>query len=187
MPKVRLLFLSGMLSALVFAGCGGDEAESPAPAEDTVVTEPAKDGEGFSMSFTGKDGKSGQIQIGGDNGFSMNIDGGPEGMQMKIGQDAAIPEDFPKDVPVYKNTSLNLTQSTGDGFVIQGTVKDDVDTVSAFFKAQAGTLGWEEENTVTTTGDGAMTLLSYTKGERSLTITVTRQGNETMIQIVTNQ
>lgn len=195
MSKTRLFSVVLVVAcAFTLAGCGDDTAEPVTTPDEGDVSsaapevETTRNGENFSMSFKGKDGKSGSIEIGGEEGsFTMNIDGGPEGMQMKVGNDAAMPDNFPKDVPVYNDLKLNLTQTTNDGIVIQGTVTDDMDTVSAFFKEQAVKQGWEEQSSMNTTGDTAMTMLSYTKGDRTLNVTVTRQDNETMIQIITSE
>ena len=191
MVATRLFSVSlAMVCVLAAVGCGGkDEAETSATPESKAKVETsAKDGEGFSMSFKDKDGKTAKIQMGGDDdSFSMNIEGGEGGVQMKVGKDATIPEDFPKDVPMYKGIKLNLSQSSDDGHIVSGTVTDDMDTVAAFFKEQAAKQGWEEEGTFSTTGEGAMTMLSYKKGERTLSVTVSLQDNETMIQVVTNQ
>lgn len=189
MTSWKLFPLALSLACMSILGCGRDEVVAPPEADVPDAppsVEPAPDGEGFSMSFTDGDGRAGEIRVGGDEGFSMNIDGGEGGVQMRVGSEAAIPDTFPKDVPVYRGMKLNLSQAGDDGFVIQGTVTDDIDRVTAFIKSEAEKQGWSEESTFSTTGGEALTMFNYTKGERTLNISVVRQDAETMIQIATS-
>jgi hypothetical protein len=170
---------------LLPAGCGRDKA----PEEPGIDIRADDAGNGFAMEIRGDDGETARVEIsGGDAGsFSMRIDGGEEGLQMRMGSHATLPEAFPSDVPVYDGLVLRMVQKSDDGFVIQGLVKDEIDTVAAFYKQRVEAQGWKEEMAFTQSGAHALTVLGYSKGDRTLNISIGREDDQTSVMIATNQ
>ena len=165
---------------VMVTGCGGDD-EVVVESGGTVVTT-TDDGQSFSMDVKGEDGKTATMKVSGDD-QSFTIEG-ENGLSMQVGENAKIPADFPSDVPVYKGLALNMSHASEEGYMIQGTVGDEMEAVSAFYKAEAAKQGWTEESSFSQAGDAPMSMLSFKKDERTLTVSVSREDDKTSAQIM---
>ncbi|MBX7256904.1 MAG: hypothetical protein K1Y02_11130 [Candidatus Hydrogenedentes bacterium] len=109
-------------------------------------------------------------------------------VKVQNGEAAAIPDDFPKDVPLYKAMDvLSVTTLTGGKtYVIQGSTPDAFEQVDMSMKHDAEANGWQEPATGNSVRDTKMSVRNYSKEGRTLNITLFQQDANTVINISTN-
>ncbi len=74
--------------------------------------------------------------------FSVKSEDGEFNLQ--IGEDVKIPEDFPKDIPVYKGAkALGSMGMPGGGTMLTLKTEDAVDKVSGYYKKAMVDEGWK--------------------------------------------
>lgn len=118
------------------------------------------------------DEEKGQIAIKTEEGETLNVSYGKD----------SIPDNFPKDVPVYSPAAVKMTQIIDDSkSVISLGTKDDVSKVAAFYKKELPAKGWNVKNEMSM---GNMSLLHVQKGNRALNVTVNKSDEETIISMV---
>lgn len=104
---------------------------------------------------------------------------------VQAGDSVALPADFPKDIPVPDGVTWNLVQNiaNGDtkGVTAQGMLDKTVAEVAAFMKKEAAANGWESKETFQQPDQ--MEMLTYNKGERTLSVTITKADDKTMLMI----
>ena len=69
-----------------------------------------------------------------------------KGNTATIGTGTKLPDDFPKDVPVYKGTILSSTAATQDNkkmFMVSIETTDTFDTVVGYYKSGLASNGWK--------------------------------------------
>jgi hypothetical protein len=93
----------------------------------------------------------------------------------------ALPDDFPKDVPVYKGATVKLTSTQGKATVVHLGVPVSVAESAKFYQDQLKQQGWEIEATMNM---GEATMISAKKGTRKCTVNSAKTDKETMVQIV---
>lgn len=164
----RLLF-AGVAALLLCAGCG--KAVNKA-VEKAVESELSKDGKKVNVDM----GSSGSP-------MSMTVTDEKGQTQMTMGASAAIPADFPKDVPKYPGMTVTMAVSETDACTVQATSKDALQKIGDYFKAEAVKGGWTEQSAMTQSGESAMTMLEYAKGDRRFSVMVTSSSDGTAIMI----
>lgn len=100
---------------------------------------------------------------------------GENGEQAAFGEKVDVPDDFPKDVPVYKGTVTGALSAEGS-WTLSIETKDDIKTVMAFYADELEDEGWVKESSVDT-GDGGM--YSAKKDDRQCTVITAADGGET--------
>jgi hypothetical protein len=148
------------------------------------------DQDGGKMTIKGTDdnGKAVDIQmIGSGDTSTMTIQGEDGAMKMTTGDAAKVPDDFPKDIPIYSGVKLIGVQTMPDQkmFHIQAQTTDAMDKVVAFCKQQYPAQSWKEASSTSMAGDTPMTMLSYQKDDRILNIVLMKDKDGTMIQLNT--
>lgn len=100
-----------------------------------------------------------------------------------VGDNARIPEDFPKDVPLYKDMKIEtLTKSSEDGvYAISAVTPDPYAEVAKSFKEQAKANQWKED--MSTDQEGQMCLMTYSKDSRTLSVMVMKDDDQSSIQL----
>ena len=102
--------------------------------------------------------------------------------------DNRLPDDFPKDVPIYKGAkvkgSLSSQTQKGVGMTVALEAKAGFDVVASYYKKKMLAEGWQEKSKFET-GEGAarVGMYSYEKGKRSATISVSRDEKDTEAKI----
>ncbi|MFA6242445.1 MAG: hypothetical protein WC655_16030 [Candidatus Hydrogenedentales bacterium] len=106
---------------------------------------------------------------------------------VSTGESAAIPEDFPKDIPLYEPMKvLSITQVSGEQtYVLQGSATDVFEKVEAAMKAKAEANGWQETTPETAIHDSTMSVRNYAKEKRTLNVTLFQQEAGTLINLST--
>jgi hypothetical protein len=155
--RIAFPLLAGI--ALLAAGCNRSQTFSTSEGEVTVTNKSKDSG---SYTFTGKDGQK---------------------MTMDVGA-GKLPDDYPKDVPVYKDARIVVTQTisekNGRNLVLESG--DSAEAIANFYKKELAAQDWTVENTMVTEG---LNMLTATKGSRQLTVNITESdGKRTVMQFV---
>lgn len=198
--------LASVVALVIAVGCGQKASETAAQKATEKILESAlsKDGQkvdvkisrdgGAKMTIQGQDadGKMVNMKIGGENdAVSMTVQGADGNVQMTAGASAKIPDDFPKDIPVYPGLKLQMVQTieSGKSYMVQGNSGDAVEKAAAFYKKEAAAQGWTEQSSMNQAGDNPMQMFTYAKGERTLTVMIMRDSSEnrTSISLTTGQ
>lgn len=114
---------------------------------------------------------------GGDDKKTFDLgDGG----KVTVSED--LPDDFPKDFPIYKGAdfkgSVQGEQDGVKGFTASWETKDSLDKVKEFFDEEFSSGGWKETGTFSS---GEMLTFTAEKNDVAIYVTITRQDDKTMI------
>jgi hypothetical protein len=189
--KYGKLFM-GCLVIVALAGCGGKSAEEKSAEElaERMIEQAAK-AEGAEVDV---DVSSGSVKIRGtdEEGGTVNVDMDEESATitseggrttMTAGAAAKIPDDFPKDVPLYEKMKVMAVQQDSASGAISVTAQsqDSLAKIAEFYKKGAESNGWAQESDMSQ--GGAMHMLAYSKGNRNLNLVLMGDGETTNIQL----
>ncbi|MCR4412295.1 MAG: hypothetical protein NUV77_07700 [Thermoguttaceae bacterium] len=144
---------------VLIAGClvPGCRKSTTYKAEDGTRATVTERGKNTEVTIEGKDGAKVRLSSGGN---------------------VALPEGFPKDVPIYPGSTVTLSVSTKDGAQVGLKTADPRAKVAEFYKAQLKSQGWEIETTLDS-DQGAM--LAGKKGKNTVAAMVNSDSEGTMI------
>jgi hypothetical protein len=188
--KYAMLF-AGCAAILLLAGCGGkstEEESAEAMAERMIENAARQSGQDVDvdissgrMTIRGTDEEGGAVNVNVD-GESATVTTEDGSSTVAVGAAAKIPDDFPKDVPLYKGMEVMAVQkdaaSGATGFT--ATSKDGTAKVAEFYKKQAAAEGWTQDADMP---QGPMHMLAFSKGDRKLNVVLMGDGNATNIQL----
>jgi hypothetical protein len=152
----KLTILLTVLAA-IGSGCGKKTTYSTNDGEVTV------DKKGGQVTIESKDGKA-------------TITANDKGV--------ALPDKFPKDVPIYKGAVVKVSSTQGKAMMVHMEVPAAVADVLKFYQDQLKDQGWEIQSTVNM-GEGSM--LSAKKAGRQCTAMVIKQDKGTVVQLTVTQ
>jgi len=152
----KLTILLTVLAA-IGSGCGKKTTYSTKDGEVTV------DKKGDQVTIESKDGKA---------TFTANDKG------------VALPDKFPKDVPIYKGAVVKVSTTQGKAIMVQMEAQASAADVLKFYQDQLKQQGWEIESTMNT-GDTSM--LSAKKAGRQCTAVVLKGDKATVVQLTVTQ
>ncbi len=196
-----LWMIVGLISmGVLVPGCGSKPSETVAEKAVEKMVEQAlsdtgqkvnvkigKEGDGFSMTVTGDDAEGvSEIKIGQDEQtFSLSMQGMDGNVMVAGGEDARIPDTFPKDVPLYPGMKLLLVQSMPEqqGYIIQARSDDSMDKVAAYIKKEVAAQEWKETLAMSQAGDPPMQMLGYSKNNRVLHFVLNSEDGGTVIHL----
>jgi hypothetical protein len=148
------LLLAGVLTA---GGCGSSDTYTGPNGEKVTVS---------------KDGKSIDVKTAGKGNGKIDISGG--------GQGVALPDDFPKDAPVYPGATPISSIKSDDGMVVTLQTADAFDAVVDYYAKELEKKDWKTNSTLKLpTG----TTYVNTKEKRNLSVSITG-GDKTMIMLI---
>lgn len=181
------------LVALPLSGCGkAKEALQEKAVEKAINAAAGKDGAKVDinknqMTITTKDGGSTTLTSS-DKGDAVTMKTADGTVTMTSGENAKVPEDFPKDIPLYPGAKpTTVTASSKDkAFTLQFTTKDPVEKVAEHFKKELVGQGWAEGMVMSTPGEQAAQMLNYTKGERALMVNISKESEGITILLTTS-
>jgi hypothetical protein len=154
-----------LASTLIFSGCGKDEGKVIHESDDGKVSV-KQDGDSVSVTMEGKDGTA----------------------QYTAGAAAKLPADFPDDVPTYPGMALEMSGQMGKMLTVQARTPDAMQQVGEHIKKGAAENGWAEAMSMNQSAGGQSSMImSYTKADRVLNLTLAQEDQGTMISIVTGQ
>lgn len=156
--SITRLILPVCAAALLLA-CGGDEK--------TIETE----GGTFTVETEG-----GGVRLSGEEKGVGEVSG-------HFGEDAEIPADFPKDLPVYPGSKVVAGIVAGEGGMITLQTGDDPGKVADFYREKLAAEGW---NLGSEMNLGGQRILTVEKEGRNGAVQISRDGGETTILISTN-
>jgi hypothetical protein len=156
---LKRLSITLALVAAVACGCG---KKSTYQTKDGEVTVDKKNGQ---VTFEGKT-KDGNVKV------SANEAGVP------------LPDNFPKDVPIYKGAVVKVASTQGKMMLVHLTVSAPMAEVFKFYQDQLKEQGWEIETTMSL-GEGNM--LAAKKADRKCSAMVMKQDNGSMVQLTVTE
>ncbi len=169
-----LCFMFVVCALFILESCSSEKSSEVAKEKEVVKTEgdtiKVTTEEG-TLTVTG-DSQKGQVNIKTDDG---------ETIEMSYGTDT-IPDNFPKDVPIYTPSQVKMTQVIDENkSVLSLATSDEVSKVTAFYKKELEGQGWTIKNEMAM---GNMSLLQGEKEGRVLNLTINQKENETAIAVV---
>lgn len=198
MPTLRssrwLVLLPLAALALGLGGCGKKMAEKAQEKiiENALEKEAAKSGQKADVKVDLSKGEM-TIDSKGEGGESYKMSSKDnttsvtkaDGSQVVVGDSVAIPASFPKDVPLYPGMkpTMAAAEPAQESFSLSATTPDSLQKVAGFYKEKVKENGWSEETPAIPDTD-EMSMLMYTKDQRSLQVMVMKAGDGTGIQIV---
>jgi hypothetical protein len=95
-----------------------------------------------------------------------------------------VPEDFPKDIPVYPGATAIVHQSVKNGRYLQLKMSDAADKVTTFYQEKLKAEGWKQvsESRSESPRSGS-TLLMNSKDKRTLSVVVSHDDKETTLTL----
>ena len=177
-------------------GCSCRQKIADKAIEKAIETQAKKDGKDVDVKM---DTKAGTMSIKAKDGSeNVNVDMKSDGNSFSIktqdgvvlgGENAKIPDSFPKDVPVFPGAKPTLvtTDTKSEMFSVSLTTADTFENVGTYYKKELAANGWKEEQTMTQSGDQPMQMLTYTKENRSVMVTITRDGANTALALMVSK
>jgi len=151
---------AGLLLAL--AACSRTHTVTTA---DGKVSYQEKGKDAGAITVTGKDGKSATLN------FNQN----------------KVPDDYPKDVPIYSPAKVVMSQSTSEKNArnLMMESADTEDQIVDFYKKRLDGNGWKTESTMAT---AQLTILSATKDNRQVMLQISDSGGKRgIMQVVSDK
>ncbi len=168
----KLSFLLMLVAVLAFTGCSLTDRLGEKAAEK-ITEEVLETGTNSDIDLTDE-----SINISSDDGSSF-----------ALGEDLALPDNFPSDVPIYSGASIVGTSSSegeqGATFQVTLSTEDEFSAVSDYYKAAIVDEGWTLDNSYTMTSGGQTAIYNASKEGRTLDIGVyyTEDDTQTMVTI----
>jgi hypothetical protein len=111
-----------------------------------------------------------------------------DGSVVVSGEGVKVPEDFPRDVPVYPGSKLasavSAAQSGAAGHMLTLQTSDSPDKVASFYKSKFP--GWEVKMEMSS-GGGKVLLLQSPDGKRSVTMVANPANGMTAVTLTAQE
>jgi hypothetical protein len=154
MKSPRRPFGALLAAGLLCAGAACSRSHTVSTA-DGKVSYQDKGKDAGTVTVTGKDGQTATLT------FNQN----------------KVPDDYPKDVPIYAPSKIVMSQSVSQenarNLMLESP--DALDKIVDFYKKRLDSSGWKTESTMTT---AQLTMLTATKDQRQLTLQITDSGDK---------
>ncbi|OHE82605.1 MAG: hypothetical protein A2107_06880 [Verrucomicrobia bacterium GWF2_62_7] len=92
----------------------------------------------------------------------------------------ALPDNFPKDVPLYKGAVVKMAASQGAQLVVHLHVAASIADAAKFYQDQLKSQGWEIGSTMNM-GDTSM--VTANKAGRQCAVVVAKEDNGALVQL----
>ena len=92
----------------------------------------------------------------------------------------ALPDEFPKDVPILKNATLKVAMSQGDRMVVHLYTTSSVGDAAKFYDTELKNHGWQIESA---SNAAEMSTVSARKGGTRCGVTIEREGKGTLVRL----
>src|SRR6266576_1185416 len=100
------------------------------------------------------------------------------------GKSAALPDDFPRDVPILRDATVKVVMSQGERTIVHLHTSASIGDAATFYDAELKRQGWKIESTTNT---GEMFAVSAKKGKTVCGVTVTKEDKRTLVRIAISQ
>ena len=152
-----------LLAAAAVVGCSEDKPTTGGNSPPTTTT-------------GGVDIKIGNLELKTNQDQGTNIKVG--NVEIQAGGGMKLPDDFPKDLPIYAGAVIktHVLSKQGDHTtgMLHMEVPATVEKVSEFYRAELKSQGWTEAQHIVSESKGkTATIIGAKKGNRTLSVTVT--------------
>jgi len=187
MNKTLLLLT---ITALVFTlGCGKKVSDKITESiTEKILEQSAGDGSAvsdvkvnddeISYTVTDKDGAKTSVQASGDDVSIVSADGKSTFVS---GDKAKVPDDFPKDVLVYKPAKVVSAMTGPEGRLVSLQSDDALDAIAAEYQREMKAQGWKEESFFKAE---TQTLAIFRKDKRVATVSLNPEDKGTAINVM---
>ncbi len=121
---------------------------------------------------------------------TMTITGAGDKMKIKTEEgeatislgSGALPEGLSKDIPIYSPSEVAASQvlDEGSNVILSLSTKDDAAKVKKFYQDELGKNGWKINRTMNM---GPASIISSSKGDSELNVTLHSDGSQTVISL----
>jgi len=108
----------------------------------------------------------------------------PRNTAIPAEKSVALPDDFPRDVPVLKNATVKVAMSQGGRMIVHLYTSTSIGDAAKFYNSEFKRGGWNVENTSTT---GELYSATAKKGTTVCGVTVSKEGNLTLVRLAVSQ
>jgi hypothetical protein len=124
-----------------------------------------------------------------NTGTKANIDINKESLQITTkdgemsitsGKSAKVPDNFPKDIPVYNGSVLDMAMEVPQGHSLSFTTKHSMPKVSEWYLKEMISKGWTKEAHMDMKNQ---TMLVFKKGERGVNLVITPDNGHTRLAL----
>jgi hypothetical protein len=170
---VRYIFLVIILTCFFTAGCSREKSYETGQGKVTVK----EDGKKFEVKNEDED-----VTVEGDETQGQVKIKTKDGESIISYNKNKLPDNFPKDIPVYSPASVQMTQIMGNGKNVMASLNTDDDPVKVmqFYKKAFSQAGWKVKGEMNV---GNTSLLQGEKGGKELNVTVNRDQDKTVIAL----
>lgn len=134
---------------------------------------------GKSSTYETKDGKVKVEEKSGQATYEVTTKEGK--LKMATGdKGVALPDDFPKDVPIYKGAVVKMAASQGKQLIVHLHVTASFTEAGKFYQDQLKSQGWEIG---TTMNMGDTSMVTANKAGRQCSVVAAKQDDGAVIQI----
>lgn len=162
MCKNVAIGIGALLLSIAVGGCSRSKTYT---SRDGSVTVKQEGKDASSMTFTGKNGEK----------VAINLNGGK------------IPDDYPKDVPLYEGTKVIMANSSSEKHTqhLMLESNDPADKITEYYKKGLDSNGWKIEGTMNM---GELNMFTATKENRQLVVQISNSsGKRSISQILTDK
>ena len=158
MCKNMVVAIGAVILAVAGVAC---KRSSTYTVKDGSLTVEKKGKDTESMTFTGKNGET----------VAITMNGGK------------VPDDYPKDVPLYEGTKVIMANSASEKharhLILES--KDPADKIAEYYKKSLESNGWTIEGTMNM---GEMNMFTATKDNRQLVVQISNSADKRTINQV---
>lgn len=134
---------------------------------------------GKSSTYETKDGKVKIEEKSGQATYEVTTKEGK--LKMATGdKGVALPDNFPKDVPLYKGAVVKMAASQGAQLVVHLHVAASIADAAKFYQDQLKSQGWEIG---TTMNMGDTSMVTANKAGRQCAVVVAKEDNGALVQL----
>lgn len=163
-PQSQRRLLGALLAGCLLFGAACSRSHT-VTTKDGKVTYQEKGKDAGSVTVTGKDGKTATLSY----------------------NQGKLPDDYPKDVPVYSGAKVVMAQSYSEKNArnLMLETADSANQVADFYKKELERNGWTTETTVSTP---AMNMLGASKAGKQVSIQISDSGGKrSIVQILADK
>jgi len=171
---VRYIFLVIILTCFVTAGCSNEKSYETGQGKVTVK----EDGKKIEVKNEDED-----VIVEGDETQGQVKIKTKDGESIISYNKNKLPDNFPKEIPVYSPASVQMTQIMGNGKNVMASLNtdDDPEKIMQFYKKAFSQAGWKVTGEMSV---GSTSLLQGEKGGKELNVSVNREQDKTVIALV---
>lgn len=163
-------YLICLLVWVLMAGCSCSEKAEESIAEKAIE-----------KAIEAQTGEKADIDV---DKESMRIKTKDGEMTMTAGKSAKLPDNFPKDIPLYGGAALDMVMEVPQGYSISFATRDEVSKVSQWYLKEMSSQGWTKEASMDM---GDQKMLMFKKDERGVNLVIAPDEEQTRVSLNTEK